>query len=208
MFHAGCNIKADIFFVLDGSNSIKPTDFERVKLFEKEFVRNMTIGPDDDQVGTIIFDVRGRIIFNLSTHDNTNDVLCAIDEMVSPHGSYTNTADGLCQMVRHGFREENGARPAVMRIAIVVTDGNSNCHSIECNWTIAQAAEAVHRLTPPVIVYVLGVCSNTDTINEEELKTIATTPDDFTLLNSFNWRNLHDVEEKHLDKVCKEGRYE
>ena len=108
-------------------------------------------------------------------------------------------------MVRHGFTKSNGARPtsaAVFRVAIVMTDGKSNEESSECQWNTLQAAEAVHALNPPVLVYVIGV---TDNINQQELEDIATSPEDITYLDSFNKDFLQETQEEHIDEVCKTG---
>ena len=204
MYCTGCKINADIFFVLDGSGSIGSSSFDQVRQFEKDFVKTLIIGPQDNQIGTIVFSSVGSVIFYLNSYNYTNDILNAIQTIPYPGGS-TNTPDGLCQMVRHGFTEENGARPtsaAVMRIAIVMTDGQSNEQSSDCQWDTLQAAEAVHGLTPPVLVYAIGVTSN---INRQELEAIATTLDDITYLSSFNKDILQEAQEEHFDEVCKKG---
>ena len=202
--NAGCKVNTDIFFVLDGSGSIGSSNFEQVRQFAIEFVDNLIIGPKDNQVGTIVFSGVGRIAFSLNTYSNRSDVLGAIQTIPYPSG-FTNTPDGLCKMVRHGFTELNGARPtsaAVFRVAIVITDGQSNRESSECQWNTLQAAKAVHALSPPVLVYVIGV---TDYINKQELEAIATSPDYIAYLNSFNKDILQETQEDHVDKVCKTG---
>ena len=190
--------------MLDGSGSIGSSDFEQVRQFETEFVNNLIIGPKDNQVGTIVFSDVGSIAFYLNSYSNISDVVSAIQTIPYPSGS-TNTPDGLCQMVRHGFTEVNGARPtsaAVFRVAIVMTDGRSNRESSECQWDTLQAAEAVHALSPPVLVYVIGVTTD---INQQELEAIATSPDYITYLKSFNKDILQEVQEEHIDEVCKTG---
>ena len=190
--------------MLDGSGSIGSSNFEQVRQFEREFVNNLIIGPKDNQVGTIVFSNVGSIAFYLNSYSNKNDVVSAIQTIPYP-GDSTNTPDGLCQMVRHGFKEVNGARPtsaAVFRVAIVMTDGKSNEESSECQWNTLQAAEAVHALNPPVLVYVIGVTGN---VNQQELEAIATSPDYITHLTSFDKDILQEVQEEHIDEVCKTG---
>jgi receptor-type tyrosine-protein phosphatase Q len=200
----GCKVNTDIFFVLDGSGSIGTSNFDQVRKFEEDFVKKMVIGPRDNQVGTIVFSAVGSIIFYLNSYNSTNDVLNAIQAIPYP-GDSTNTPDGLCKMVKYGFTEEHGARStsaAVFRIAIVMTDGRSNEQSSECQWDTIQAAEAVHRLSPPVLVYVIGV---TDDINEQELEAIATDSEDITYLASFDSHILQRAQEDHLDEVCEKA---
>ena len=38
-----------------------------------------------------------------------------------------------------------------------MTDGMSNEQSTECQWDTLRAAGAVHKLSSPVLVYVIGV---------------------------------------------------
>ena len=190
--------------MLDGSGSIGTSDFAQVRKFEKDFVKKMVIGPQDNQVGTVVFSDAGSVVFYLNSYDSTNDVLNAI-QAIPYHGGSTNTPDGLCKMVKYGFTEEHGARPtsaAVFRIAIVMTDGRSNEQSSECQWDTLQAADAVHRLSPPVLVYVIGV---TDNIDRTELEAIASNPKDVTCLDSFNSDILQEAQENHLDEVCDKG---
>ena len=196
----------DIFFVLDGSGSIGSTDFSQVRQFEHDFVEQLTVGPQDNQVGTIVFSTASEVVFYLNTYDNSNDVLNQILAIPYPGGS-TNTADGLCKLVRYGFADGNGARPAsgaVFRIAIVMTDGRSNEESSECQWNTLQAAEAVHELDPPVLVYVIGV---TDSVNVDELNAIATSPDFVTHISSFDPHIIQEVQESHTDEVCNRGSF-
>ena len=201
---SGCKVNLDIFFVLDGSGSIGGTDFEEVKQFEYDFVDQLRIGPNDNQVGTIVFSEYGSVIFYLNTYNNKADILNSISNLYYPSGG-TNTADGLCQLVRYGFADGNGTRPAsgaVFRIAIVMTDGQSNEESYDCQWNTLQAAAAVHELTPPVLVYAIGVTSN---VNDYELNAIATSPDFVTYINSFDPHIIQETQESHLDEVCERG---
>ena len=202
----GCKVNLDIFFVLDGSGSIGGTDFNQVRQFEHDFVEQLRVGPQDNQVGTIVFSGGGQVIFYLNTYNNGNDVFNRIQSLPYP-GDSTNTADGLCKLVRYGFADGNGARPAsgaVFRIAIVMTDGKSNEESSECQWNTLQAAEAVHELDPPVLVYVIGV---TDSVNVNELNAIATSPDFVTHISSFDPHIIQEVQESHTDEVCRRGMY-
>ena len=201
---SGCKVNLDIFFVLDGSGSIGATHFEEVRQFEYDFVNQLRIGPNDNQVGTIVFSNYGSVIFYLNTYNNKADILNSISNLQYPSDS-TNTADGLCQLVRYGFADGNGARPAsgaVFRIAIVMTDGQSNEASSECQWNTLQAAAAVHELTPPVLVYAIGV---TDNVNDDELNAIATSPDFVTYIDSFDPHIIQETQESHVDEVCKRG---
>ena len=200
MYNTGNFVNADIFFVLDVSASIKQTNFEKVKEFEIDFVKNITIGPNDNQVGTIIFSNNARIAFNLSSYNDTESLVDAIENLT--YISYfTNVKDALCRL-KDGFNESNGARPlsrAVFRIAIVLTDGKSNEHHSDCNWdTIEEAAEEVHALG--ILVYVIGVGN----FDHSELEAIASAvPGSISYLSDFD--SLKGEQDKRADDVFKRG---
>ena len=188
--------------MLDVSASIKPTNFTKVKQFEHNFVKNIVVGPNDNQVGTIIFDHDADIVFKLNSCSNTSCALKEIDNI--PYRSqFTNVKDALCRLVE-GFNESNGARPlsrALFRIAIVMTDGVSNHYHSTCGWdTIEEAAAAVHALK--VLVYVIGVGH----FDDKELRAIASpVPGAVAYLPDFDlypqrW-------EQTFDDVCKRGIY-
>jgi collagen type VI alpha len=197
-----CSINADMFFLLDGSGSISKDNFQSMRLFVKKFVDTLNIGPENNQVGMIVFGNEADVAFHLATYNNTNDVVDAIMKYPYPNDAFTNTADALCKLI-NGFSDENGARASsasVFRFAIVLTDGKSNQKSADCNnWNTTQAADAVHRLDPPVLVYVIGV---TDSHNLEELETIASPPNPVSKLDSFSYWNLQVVGEEYVEELC------
>ena len=193
--------------MLDGSNSIDADSAQNMRSFVKMFVDSLAIGPNDNQVGMIIFDNNAKIVFKLDMYDNATEIVQAIDDYPHPGSGYTNTADGLCKLIR-GFSEKNGARAAstsVFRFAIVLTDGKSNRNSSACNNSnTSQTAHAVHNLDPPVLVYAIGVTENA---NMEELETIASSPNGAKELESFSLRSVQNVGEEFSGKLCKQGMW-
>ena len=203
-FYLGCKVNTDLFFILDGSGSIGDTNFDEVRRFEHDFVNDLDIGPGDNQVGTIVFSTTANVDFYLNMYQNKTDLLAAINNIPYPGGS-TNTPDGICKLIRYGFTEQNGSRPAsgaTFRVAVVMTDGKSNENSAECGWNTSRAAEELHKQIPPILVYVIGV---TNSINQNELNDIATGPEYITYLNSFNKNLLQEAQEEHIYEVCKTG---
>ena len=178
-----------------------------MRLFVKKIVNALIIGPEDNQVGAIVFGNNASVAFNLATYNSNNDVVEAIMKYPYPNSGETNTADALCKLIS-GFSEENGARTSsasVFRFAVVLTDGKSteDLESPDCdNWNTIQAADAVHRLDPPVLVYAIGV---TKSHNLEELETIASSPSAVAQIDSFSYRNLQDIGEEYIGEICTEG---
>jgi len=162
-----CNLAAiDLVFVLDASGSIGSVDFRNILNLVADIVRSLEIGPDEGQVAVIRFASSASVIFGLTAHDNQADLLTAINNIPYTGGG-TDTAEALNLLVSNGFI---GARPeveGVPRVAIVVTDGQSNSQSA----TIVAAAR-VHAAEPAITVFAAGIRN----FNLNELRVIASSP--------------------------------
>ena len=199
--HSGCKIKSDIIFVLDTSKSIGPSDFQKVINFTSHFVRDLDIGPEKNQVGVILFGTVGITIFSLKEYSDKNSLLERIESIEYRRG-YTNIADGLCLLLE-GFREENGARLLegdVFRLAVVMTDGQSNRLSEQCNnSTTEDVAEKVHNFSPPILVFAIGVTAH---VNVSELKAIATHEEYIMYLGKFDENLLMEARDEQTYEFC------
>jgi len=162
-----CNLAAiDLVFVLDASGSIGSVDFRNILNLVADIVRSLEIGPDEGQVAVIRFASSASVIFGLTAHDNQADLLTAINNIPYTGGG-TDTAEALNLLVSNGFI---GARPeveGVPRVAIVVTDGQSNSQSA----TIVAAAR-VHAAEPAITIFAAGIRN----FNLNELRVIASSP--------------------------------
>ena len=194
----------DLIFALDSSGSIGPSNYQKVREFVKNFIMSgITIGRDDDQVGVIIFSDGTRVVFNLNTYQNQVQLLDAINNIPYIDGS-TNTAAALRQLIDEGFTVGGGARldsKTVLRVAIVMTDGMSNVNSSDT----PIAAARVHDFKPAILVYAVGV---TDSVNQEELNEIATSPDFVENLESFDDSLLKEYQEERSYEICVKGIYD
>jgi collagen type VI alpha len=197
----GCKIKSDVIFVLDTSGSVGSHNFREVINFTLKFVENLNIGPTENQVGVILFNHLGIPIFNLSTYSDKESLLKGI-ESIEYRAGYTNIADGLCLLLE-GFREENGARLPegdVFRLAVVMTDGQSNRLSEQCNnSTTEDVAEKVHNFSPPILVFAIGVTAH---VNVSELKAIATHEEYIMYLGKFDENLLMEARDEQTYEFC------
>ena len=151
-------------FVLDSSGSIGSTDFQTIRSFVNTFVSRLEIGPTRSQVGVIVFSTSATVQFSLATYSNRFSLTSAVNS-IRYIGGGTDTADALTLLARRGFI---GARPldqGVPRVAIVVTDGESNSPS-----ATASAANVL-RQNASITVYAVGI-GNADLT---ELNSIAST---------------------------------
>ena len=185
--------------MIDSSGSIRRSNFENIRQFLVEFVQELTIGPNDNQIGIILFSSSASTVFNLSTFSNKVHVLAAINNMVYTGGG-TATHLALQLLIAQGFTTGGGARlseDGISRLAVVLTDGKSKSF----NQTIS-AASAVHSFKPSIKVYAIGIGNNT---NHVELNAIASQPSYVSPINSFAL--LGNLDEELSYELCFKGIY-
>ena len=195
-------MNADFMFVLDISDSIIDEYLDKVLDFVGEFVEYMSIGPMDDRVGVVVFGDSGNVMFTMSEHQNKTNLSTAlgrveakVNKIRDKNIQQTNTADGLTETIdvfNSDIREPRQSN-TVYRAAIVLSDGVSNDHDA----TIREAKE-LHSLTPPVLVYAIGVGG----VNEEEMNAIASDCNHYTHLDNFDPEGFHRVRKNYLEDIC------
>ncbi|XP_048114928.1 integrin alpha-1 isoform X1 [Alosa alosa] len=120
----GCSKPLDIVILLDGSNSIFP--WSSITDFVVRFLQNIEIGPTMSQVGIVSYGDNVGHEFNLSTFDNTNDLLKHARLIPQRTGLKTMTALGIDTAREEAFTVERGARPDAKKVMVIVTDGESH----------------------------------------------------------------------------------
>lgn len=185
-----CTVSTDLIFVLDASGSIGRENFTRVRDFVSNYTSDLLSddGISNIRVGVISFSFFAYLEFGLAQYSTRMEVLAAIGNIPYTHGG-TNTADAL-RLLRGQFNSTEEA--GILRIAVVLTDGMSNDFSA----TVIEA-QNFHNMTPPVLVYAVGVGSNT---NETELMHIASGQQFITNLDLFS--QLPDFEGAIEYEVC------
>lgn len=183
----GCGAKADIFFILDASGSVRAHNFEEVKKFAAEVVNKMKIGKNDVRVGLMTFASSVRNRFSFAQYTNKKNLIKAILSTPYTRGG-TNTAAAL-QATKLAFQK---ARKNVPQIAVVITDGRSYNKRL----TIAAANSL---LATKVTTFAVGVGKRLD---REELKAIASKPFDDHLLEIEDFEDLAKIQPKLAVKAC------
>lgn len=191
-----CQIRGlDLIFVLDSSGSVGSSNFQRVINFAVNLVRQLQIGPSNTQVGLIRFASSASALFHLNTYQNKSNLLQAISAVRFISGG-TDTAVALNTLLSE-FSTVYGARPlqdGIPRVAIVVTDGQSNNRTA----TIA-AANNIHASN--IKAYAVGVGSN---ILSTELNAIASDPASqyVRLISTFDVNELNELQESLNSEAC------
>ena len=185
--------------MLDSSGSVGISHFQTVKQFVLDFVQGLKIGPNDTQIGVIVFSDFTTVAFNLNTYSTKDCVLSAVRN-ISYIGGGTNTQSALDHLISQGFTTKLGARlfdGSVFRLAVVMTDGRSNSY----NQTLS-AARRVHSFEPSINVYAIGVTNN---INRVELNAIASQPSYVSLISSFNSSLFDNLQQQQTYELCYRG---
>jgi len=180
--------KVDLVFVLDSSGSVTAKNFEKVKGFVKDFLKDADIDNDAVRVGVNVYSSLSTVSFNLNTYSSKADVFNAIDA-VPFKGQGTRTGLALEKMKYEMFTAANGDRDGVGNVAIVIADGESSDSPI-------PKADAAREAG--IYMYAIGV----GLANTEELEGIANKPSDEHVFSIEDFDALKDLGSKVLTAVC------
>uniref|UniRef100_A0A673BUH0 Matrilin 3a n=1 Tax=Sphaeramia orbicularis TaxID=375764 RepID=A0A673BUH0_9TELE len=115
----------DLVFIIDSSRSVRPGEFEKVKIFLADMVDTLDVGSEGTRVAVVNYASTVKIEFLLKDHFNKPDMKKAISR-IEPLAAGTMTGLAIKTAVNDAFTEESGARPRtrkISKVAIIVTDG-------------------------------------------------------------------------------------
>ncbi|KAB5582179.1 hypothetical protein PHYPO_G00184190 [Pangasianodon hypophthalmus] len=115
----------DLVFIIDSSRSVRPAEFEKVKVFLSDMVDSLDVGVEATRVGLVNYASTVNIEFLLKTYPNKADLKRAFSR-VEPLSTGTMTGLAIKTAMERTFTEESGARLAnknIPKVAIIVTDG-------------------------------------------------------------------------------------
>ncbi|KAM9723182.1 matrilin-2-like isoform 1-T2 [Menidia menidia] len=180
----------DLVFVIDGSKSLGPANFELVKQLVNSIVDSLDISSRGTHVGLIQYSTKVRTEFTLEQYTSTQSIKRAVNQMqYMGRGSMTGSA--LRHMFELSFSAKEGARPNVPRVSIVFTDGRSQDDVSE--W----ASKAKNS---GVTIYALGVGKAI----EQELREIASEPDEMHLYYAEDFEKMGEIATKLKSRMCKD----
>jgi hypothetical protein len=151
-------------FILDSSGSIDAANFQTMLKFVENVTESLTIGPTGTQVGVVRFSSSSNLVIHLDEYDTQSGLGAAISNIVYDAGG-TNTADALMLTRRSAFTNQHGARSEAIKVAILVTDGQSN--SLQATSQEAEAAKA-----DGIVMFSIGVGG----YNRQELDAVSSPP--------------------------------
>ncbi|XP_056336112.1 cartilage matrix protein isoform X2 [Danio aesculapii] len=120
-----CNTKpTDVVFIVDSSRSVRPSEFEQVKVFLAKVIDGLSVGPDATRVGVVNYASRVKNEVSLKSHKTKAALVKAVSK-IEPLSSGTMTGLAIQFAMNVAFSEAEGGRksPDISKVAIIVTDG-------------------------------------------------------------------------------------
>ncbi|KAM9842426.1 collagen alpha-1(XII) chain [Aulostomus maculatus] len=180
--------QADIVLLVDGSWSIGRLNFKTIRAFIARMVGVFDIGPDRVQIGLAQYSGDPKTEWHLDTHKTRDALLDAIANLPYKGGN-TLTGLALNYLLQNNFKENVGMRPNSRRIGVLITDGKSQDDVIVNSQNLRDN---------DIELYAIGV-KNAD---ENELRSIASDPDDIHMYNVADFSFLLDIVDSLTENLC------
>ncbi|XP_043089042.1 collagen alpha-1(XIV) chain isoform X3 [Puntigrus tetrazona] len=181
--------KADLVFLVDGSWSIGDDNFQKIVRFLYSTAGALDrIGPDGTQVAIAQFSDDARTEFKLSSYDNKENLLDAI-QRISYKGGNTKTGRAMQHVKDSVFSVVGGARRGVPKVLVVMTDGRSQDD-------VLQVSQEIQ--TEGFIVFAIGFAD----ADYGELVSIASKPSERHVFFVDDLDAFRKIEEKLITFVC------
>ncbi|XP_074844397.1 collagen alpha-4(VI) chain-like [Carettochelys insculpta] len=175
--------EADIYFLIDGSGSIYPNDFQDMKVFMNEMISTFRVSASGVRFGVVQYASAPQTEFIISQYNSVRQLKEAV-RVIQQSGGGTNTGDALRYM-KSLFAK--AARDSVPRLLIVITDGESQDH-------VTEAAEDLRQ--EGIVIYAIGVKNAI----KKELIDIAGTEDRMFFVNDFD--SLKHIKHDIVQDIC------
>ncbi|XP_024913641.1 collagen alpha-1(XII) chain isoform X1 [Cynoglossus semilaevis] len=180
--------QADIVLLVDGSWSIGRLNFKTIRAFIARMVGVFEIGPERVQIGLAQYSGDPKTEWHLDAHKTRESLLDAVANLPYKGGN-TLTGLALNYILQNNFKENVGMRPKALKIGVLITDGKSQ-DDVNVN---SQSLR-----DQGIELYAVGV-KNAD---ENELRSIASDPDDIHMYNVADFSFLFDIVDRLTDNLC------
>ncbi|KAM3821045.1 collagen alpha-6(VI) chain-like [Vipera latastei] len=189
-FRSGCmkTEKADIYFLVDGSSSIVPDNFIKMKTFLKEVIKLFTIGPDHVRFGVVQFGTSYQTEFELDKYMKISPLEKAINNIIQMGiDTYTGAAIQSMQPLFEKAKEQrDGKIPCYL---IVLTDGEAHDNVLEPSKMLRKSG---------VNIYAIGV----KPANVTQLNEIADSGSKVYYVEQFD--SLKNIKNEIVQDICSE----
>ena len=171
-----CTAKTDIVILMDGSGSVRSFNFRTALKFMSSLVSNYDIGLDETRVGVVVYSNSPSPRIQLNSYFDVDLLQVAIESISYPSGG-TNTGEAIDYVRMNSFTTSFGARDlseGIARVLIVATDGQSGDDVV---------APSERARNDGINIFAIGIGTG---IDEEELRSIADSPNQVFLVSNFN----------------------
>ncbi|OWK10896.1 ITGAM, partial [Cervus elaphus hippelaphus] len=184
---------SDIAFLIDGSGSIFPEDFDRMKKFVSTVMSQFQKSKTLFSLMQYSNDFRTHFTFNDFKRNSDPKLLVGPIRQLQ---GWTHTATGIRKVVRELFHSSRGARDHALKIMIVITDGEKYLDPLEYSDVIPEADRK------GIIRYVIGVGDAFSGENtQKELHTIASKPSADHVFRVNNFEALKTIQNQLQEKI-------
>uniref|UniRef100_A0A452QWB3 Integrin subunit alpha M n=1 Tax=Ursus americanus TaxID=9643 RepID=A0A452QWB3_URSAM len=183
---------SDIAFLIDGSGSINPIDFQRMKEFVSTVMDRFKNSKTLFSLMQFSEEFQTHFTFN-KFKENPNPQLL-VNPIRQLYGR-THTATGILKVVEL-FHSSSGARENALKILVVITDGEKFDDPLDYKDVIPEADRE------GIIRYVIGVGEAFNNLkHREELNTIASKPPRDHVFRVNNFEALKTIQNQLQEKI-------
>ena len=189
-----CEIVADIGIIVDSSGSLRK-EFHKEINFVRELAKDFTVTAGGVNLGVVTFSYYAKLTIKLSDNSDTASFLEATKKIPLMR-SQTYIDRALQVADAELFNEENGDRRDVPNFIVLLTDGKQT-KSVFATSPSFQAAKLRDR---GVTIFAIGIGRSVDEI---ELASIAGSPENMLLADSFEELLRGDFRQRLVSKTCR-----
>lgn len=113
-----------LVFAYDTSGGLPRQPFQSTLNFAKKLVGQLNVGVDETRVGALSFSSNIRVTFHLKDTTTVRDVQSRLGKVQYRTGK-RDLKQGMNAIRDTMFLDQNGHRPGVPKVAIIITDGFS-----------------------------------------------------------------------------------
>ncbi|KAI9546667.1 hypothetical protein NQZ68_024565 [Dissostichus eleginoides] len=178
----------DLVFLIDSSRSVRPHEFETMRKFMIDILSTLDIGLNATRVGVVQYSSQVRTEFSLKAHAKLDTMVKGINEII-PLAQGTMTGLAIKFVMDTAFVAEEGDRPKVPNVVVIVTDGRPQDRVAEV---------AIEAREKGIEIFAVGVAR----ADMASLRAMASPPfeDHVFLVESFDL--IHQFGLQFQDKLC------
>ncbi|XP_073202742.1 integrin alpha-D-like isoform X5 [Lepidochelys kempii] len=183
----------DIALLIDGSGSIAPVDFGKMKAFLAEIMKRFR--STNTQFALMQYSNKFQLHFDFMEYRRSHDPDHLVWRIEQLHGT-TYTATAIRKVVLELFTSGRGTRDEATKVLIVITDGQKYNDPLSYSDTVPEAERA------GIIRYAIGVgeAFSSDTA-QRELQEIASEPTKEHVFRVDNFDALQSIQNQLQEKI-------